>query len=172
MTGEDDELGVGPRFPGVSNVLVGRVGDRIAERLGPLAERPQLGGVADREPFATIKAKLDEGLGPNQVKTAGDLLKDEASKFAGEKLTRDEVSTLDDYLKKQCRYELIKLEGYGLISGGIAVADKQLGTARVWLFLTPRGSSEPIVVTCDTPGLPEAPHKYVSLNIPFSQVSR
>ncbi len=124
--------------------------------------------VADREPFATIKAKLDKAIGEDQVEAAGGKIKDKAADMAADKLTGPERTQLDEYLKNQCRYDLVQLKPYGIVIGGISVVDRQTGSATVWLFLKDRGS-EPRAVIGSTTVPEEGEHK--ALGISFSPVN-
>lgn len=127
-----------------------------------------LESVADREPFASIKAKLDKAIGEDQVEAAGGKIKDKAADMAADKLTAAERTQLDEYLKNQCRYDLVQLKPYGIVIGGISVVDRQTGSATVWLFLKDRGSEPRAVIGSTT--VPEV-DEHKAIGISFSPVN-
>lgn len=127
-----------------------------------------LESVADREPFASIKAKLDKAIGEDQVEAAGGKIKDKAADMAADKLTAAERTQLDEYLKNQCRYDLVQLKPYGIVIGGISVVDRQTGSATVWLFLKDRGSEPRAVIGSTT--VPEV-DEHKAIGISFSPIN-
>lgn len=118
-----------------------------------------LEGVADREPFAGIRSKLEDVYTEDLAKAGGHSVVGKSA----EKLTAAEKDALEKYLAKQCRYELVQLKSYGAVLGGIAVVDSQTGNATVWLFLKERGT-EPRVVMGSTSVPEENEHTAISLS--------
>ncbi|HEX5275735.1 MAG TPA: hypothetical protein VFW34_10715 [Candidatus Rubrimentiphilum sp.] len=135
----------------------------LAEAVAGQVLGKALEGVADREPFASIRSKLEDVYTEDLVKAAGG----SATGKVAEKLTAAEKDALEKYLAEQCRYDLVTLKPYGVILGGISVVDRQTGNATVWLFLKERGS-EPRVVIGSTTVPEEGEHK--AIGIVFSPI--
>jgi hypothetical protein len=135
----------------------------LAEAVAGQVLGKALEGVADREPFASIRTKLEDVYTEDLVKAAGGSVTGKAA----EKLTAAEKDALAKYLAEQCRYDLITLKPYGVVLGGISVVDRQTGNATVWLFLKQRGS-EPRVVIGSTTVPEEGEHK--AIGIAFSPI--
>jgi hypothetical protein len=114
-----------------------------------------LGAAAEREPIASIKTKLDKALGEDQVSKLTDKAKDAANDKIANALTKEDQVGLGDYLKQQCRYEMVSLPAHGAIIGGVALVDKQLGTAEFWLLIKSSGSRPTITAHGTMGNLPE-----------------
>lgn len=129
---------------GISKSLEGnlQVSDLGAAIAGQVLDKA-LDSVSDREPYASIKAKIDKELSRVDKELA-----DYATGQLGEKaidsgadlLTPKETKALQDYLDEQCRYEIVRLKPHGKIGGGMAIVDRQMGTATVSLVVLPSGS--------------------------------
>lgn len=119
--------------------------------------------VADREPFASIRGKLEDVYTEDLVKAQGG----KATGKAAEKLTAEQKTQLEKYLANQCRYDLVQLKPYGVVLGGISVVDRQTGSATVWLFLKERGSSPRVVMGTTT--VPEV-DEHKAMGITFSPI--
>jgi hypothetical protein len=127
-----------------------------------------LEAVTAREPLGTVKGAIDNAIGEDQSTAVSGIAQGAAAEKVADSLTGAQATALQQYLGSQCRYEIVKLSGYGATVGGIAVVDKQTGETTIWLVVQPPGGATTAVVGNTT--VPEQ-GTHGSMNILFSQQS-
>jgi hypothetical protein len=105
-----------------------------------------LEGSANREPFASIKAKLDTVISQEGADAAVGSARDRAAGAASTAITPADAAALNQYLGAQCRYQIVDLPGHGAVQQGVALVDTKLGKATVWTLLVRRDKSLVAVV--------------------------
>jgi hypothetical protein len=102
-----------------------------------------LEGVADKPPFDRIAGMVDR------------LTYGNADKIADKALSKLEIQKLEALLKAQCRFELVTLWSSKAVGGGLAIVDKRLGTAEIFLYLPKRDARPALTVAGTLNRLPE-----------------
>ncbi len=116
-----------------------------------------LGAAGSREPFASIRTQIDNVYGEDisdwLTSTGAGKVKGAASGGIDSVLTAAQSDALAKYLKTQCRIRIASLPAHGAVTGGIVIADTQLGTARILLHLSAHGTRPAVNVQADV-GIP------------------
>lgn len=135
----------------LASVVAGQVLDKVLE------------GVPESdEPLETFK-----GIAKSYVSDTGS---DKATDAASEQISKATADHLETYLENQCRYQLVKLDGYRNVLGGVAVIDQLQGSATIWLTIRAHGGEQAHVVMGSASGLPEEGTHSAYLHMQFGEV--
>lgn len=135
----------------LASVVAGQVLDKV------------LDGVPESdEPLETFK-----GIAKSYVSDTGS---DKAADAASEQVSKAMADHLETYLENQCRYQLVKLEPYGHVLGGVAVVDQLQGSATIWLTIRAHGGDKAHVVMGSGSGLPEEGTHSAYLHMQFGEI--
>jgi hypothetical protein len=148
--------------------------------LGKAGEQALKGETLNGKDVAEVIAgqaldKVLEGESDEPFQTFADALKgyvsgtsaDKSSAAGATEISKATADSLEQYLRNQCRYQLVKLDPSGNVAGGLIVVDQLNDSASLWVALKAHGGQPARVVMGSAGGLTEEGNHYSSLSLQF-----
>jgi len=112
-----------------------------------------IGAAGQQEPFVSIQAEMKSVYGESISDWIASNAAGAVKKAGAAALTPAQSDALAKYLKNQCRIRIASLPAHGPVTGGLVIADTQLGTARILLHMSAHGSRPAVNLQGDV-GIP------------------